>query len=151
MSIQSEINRISGEVETQTDLIVQIAEELEGKATGGGDSSKYVKITARPASTSYFDITNPLGGIAKVVTVLRTTGNTTSSNKIRKYIADSSLAIGVSESINTNGSTRYAVTGVGSSPNNGQFAIMDGSIRLYRYNSANTWDTGNDYEVEIYG
>lgn len=33
MSIQSEINRISGEVSTQKDLLAQIASELEGKAS----------------------------------------------------------------------------------------------------------------------
>lgn len=37
MSISSEINRISGEVNSQTSLIAQIAQALEGKAVGGAE------------------------------------------------------------------------------------------------------------------
>ena len=43
MSIQSEINRISSEVTTQTDLLGQIAAELAGKAAGGTGSGPYSK------------------------------------------------------------------------------------------------------------
>ena len=39
MAIQEQINRITNEVSTQTNLIAQIVSALEGKSLGGGSSS----------------------------------------------------------------------------------------------------------------
>lgn len=50
MSVQSEINRISGEVSTQTDLIEQIEAALEGKAAGAG--ATIGTVTKKPSSNS---------------------------------------------------------------------------------------------------
>jgi len=50
MSIQSEINRIRNEANTQTGLIAQIAAALEGKAAGGGSSGGSAVETCTVAS-----------------------------------------------------------------------------------------------------
>lgn len=122
-------------------------------AEGGGEVgglTKYAKIIARPASTTSFVIENPLGGIAKKVSVLRITDVATSSRKCQKYLADFELGIGIGEYVDTSGRTRYPCVMVSGTVGNSQFKMSDGTITLYRYNSANTWDNINDYEIEIW-
>ena len=95
-------------------------------------------------------IENPLGGIVKKVSVCRISTAVSSTRKIRKCIADWDLKLGAVEAVYTDGSVRYPIVGVDASPNNSNFRVTDGVITLYRYNSATTWDTASEYEVEIY-
>lgn len=109
---------------------------------GGG--VEYVKFNATPAATATFTINNPLGGIARIVSVKRIAGAT--ANKIYQYLADSELGTGV---MNVNG-TRYSSRITDGSPGNGQFAVSDGVITLKQYSAANTFDTSTEYEIEIW-
>lgn len=124
----------------------------EGGGAGGqvGEFTKYAKFVATPTTATSFTIQNPLGGMAKKVFVQRIATDVTSSRRIRKYIADSDFGMGAIELVDTSGSVRYVARKVSSTPNNSEFAIDDGSITLYRYNSANAWHTGSEYIVEIY-
>ena len=162
MSIYSEIERIVREVDTQeTDLAgteSQLAEALtllDGKASGGGGGSrgnlsKYAKITAKPTSSTVFTIENPLGGIAKKVFVKAISEPTTSVD-IRRYIADYDLGFGAIELASTTTTRAYTANLVTTrEPNNGEFSMTDGVIKLYRFNSANVWGANAEYEVEIY-
>jgi hypothetical protein len=152
--IQREINRIRNEVNGQSALIEQIAYALEGKAAGGsggaiGNLTKYTKIIATPQSTTSFTIDNPLGGIAKKVSIQRVNTEPTSSRRCLKYLADYDLEMGVGYYTDTGGSARYTSVRTAGTVSNSQFKMTEGSIIIYRYNSANAWDT-SEYEVEIW-
>lgn len=115
-----------------------------------GELSKYTKIIAKPQSTTSFTIENPLGGIAKKVSVIMTPYQLTSKRKCRKYVADYNMGIAVGEYSDTGSSALYCSQLTTGTLENGRFKITEGKIILYRYNSANTWDDGSEYEVEIY-
>lgn len=147
---------IPAAVDEQAGLLDQALAALEGKAAGGGGGgslgplSKYAKVIVMSTSSLSLTIDNPLGGLAKKVTVKRTSETATSSRKVQKYIADANLRLGVIELLDTSGAVRYPVRQVDSGVNNGLFMITDGKITLYRYNSANDWDVSDEYEVEIW-
>lgn len=135
---------------TKVDGYAPVTVNVPVPEVGVGEFTKYAKFIATPDSSTSFTIENPLGGIAKKVFVKRLTADTLSSRKIQQYIADLDFKMGVLYSVSSGDNARYTVTAVNSGVNNGKFMIKEGSIVLYRYNSANTWDTDSEYEVEIY-
>ena len=128
---------------------IEMAENLPEAGDVGG-LTQYAKFVAKPTTTTYFTVENPLGGIAKKITVRRLSDTKPSSRKIQDYIADLDTRMGVLYAVATSGNARYTVTMVDGSANNNEFSIKDGTITMYRYNSANTWDTGSEYEIEIW-
>ena len=79
MSIQSEINRIKNEADTQKDLIDQIAAALEGKAVNGGSSEPQLQVyvtTTKLSSNNQTISFSGLPGEPKTFSVVPT-GNVT--------------------------------------------------------------------------
>lgn len=81
VSIQSEINRISGEVDTQEELIAQIAAALEGKA-GGASAPNIGKVSVTPSSNSTSISFSGLSGEPKMFSICPT-GNVSLSSSSR--------------------------------------------------------------------
>lgn len=136
----------------QEGLIVTLQETLKGKASDGvdlGGLTKYTKLIAKPTERASFVIANPLGGIAKKVSVRKTTP-VTSSRRCQKYLADFDLGIGIGEYADTSSTVLYAAAKTEGTVNNGNFKMTEGTITLYRFNAANTWDDTAEYEVEIW-
>lgn len=132
----------------QEELIAELKEVLAEKASGG--SNNYAKFTATTASTTSFVIENPLGGIAKKVSIKAISPTISSSRKIHLCCVDWDVKVGAVKAVNSSGSAVYSMNGTDSTPNNGQFRMTDGFITVYRYNTANTWDTTCQYEIELY-
>lgn len=130
--------------------IAEYAEVNVEVPTGGGDSNNYVKFTATTDSSTSFIIENPLGGIAKKVSIKAISPTITSSRKIHECCLDWDIKLGAVKAYYSSGNVTYTMTGVNSTPNNGNFRMTDGFITAYRFNSATSWDTSCDYEVEIY-
>lgn len=128
-----------------------IVEVFEGILDGGGDGTvKYAKITAKPASTTSFTFDNPLGGIAKHVSIKAVSPVITSSRKIHECTLDWPVGLGAVKAYYSSGNVSYVMDATTGTPNNGQFRMTDGSVTVYRFNSATTWSTDCEYEVEIY-
>ena len=119
-------------------------------ATGGGGANYYAKFIATTDSTTSFIIENPLGGIAKKVSIKAMSPTITSSRKIHACCVDWDVKVGAVKAYASSGNATYTMTGVNGTPNNGNFRMTEGFITVYRYNAANTWDTSCEYEVEVY-
>ena len=122
-------------------------------AEGGGqvgEFTQYAKFIAKPASTTSFVIENPLGGIAKYISVIMKPYELTARRRCRKYAADYNLGIAVGEYSDTDSLVLYTSKLTTGTVGNATFKITEGEIILYRYNSANAWETSAEYEIEIY-
>lgn len=135
---------------TKVDGYAPITVNVPIPDVGVGTFTKYAKITAKPESNTSFTIENPLGGIAKYISVIMTPYELTSKRRCRKYVADYSLGIAVGEYSDTGSVVLYASKLTTDTVENGRFKITEGQIILYRYNAANTWETNSEYVVEIY-
>lgn len=132
----------------QKELIAALQEVLKKKVAGG--AMNYAKIIATTDSTTSFIIENPLGGIAKKVSIKAISPTITSSRKIHECCVDSDVQLGAVKAVASSGSANYVMSGTNSTPNNGQFRMTEDFITVYRFNSANTWHTACEYEVEIF-
>lgn len=140
-------------IDEQAAAIAELKALLGSKASGGsgsGDAAKYVKFLATPESTASFTIVNPLGGIAEMVSVRRVSEALTEDMKILTYVASYATESGAVLSASAASTSRNAVTGVSSGLGNGEFMMTPGMIELRQQSSTRTWDTGSEYEVEIY-
>lgn len=154
------------EVESGTSVLLPTAgnycdRDIVITATGGGGGgevgglSQYVKFTATPQAVNLFTITNPLGGLAKKVSIACPAGSApeTTNGFIQKYTMDAIVRIGAMYYLHaTNGSV--ACTGARqevSATANARFAISEGQIVARSYASSNgMWDTTCEYEIEIW-
>ena len=116
----------------------------------GGADIKHAKFIAAPTSTATFTIDNPLGGLAKFVSVRKVTPVTGSSRKIDEYLLSADLGIGVMGTSSASDAVSYAVRKASESPGNSQFSVSDGRIILKQYSSAVGFVSNAEYEVEIY-
>lgn len=150
---------LASELTAQDSLIYQIKTALQGKTAGGGGEvgglTQYAKFTAKPTSNVIFTITNPLGGLAKKVSIRspEDSATETASGKIQRYTMDTTVGLGGMKLINasTGNITMYGVRQVTKASSNSQFAIDDGTITARAYNATTaTWDVDCDYEIEIW-
>lgn len=121
-----------------------------GVTGNGGGGINYTKFTAKPDSTTSFVIENPLGGIARKVSIKAVSPTITSSRKIHECCLDWDLRLGAIKAYYSSGAVVYVMNGTDETPNNGEFRMTESFITLYRFNSATTWDTSCEYEIEIF-
>ena len=144
----------------QDSLIDQILTALEGKAAGGGGEvgglTQYVKTAATPTSAAIFTITNPLGGLAKKVSIKCPEGSATETAQgvVQLYSIDTTTGIGGMKLLNasTGNVTLYGVRQqAGEATSNSRFSVADGEIIARSYNTTTAkWDTTCEYEIEIW-
>ena len=134
----------------QESLINELKSVLQEKASGGGSANNYAKVYITPESSTSITIENPLGGIAKCFVMRRLSDTAPSSQKVYECVGSYDPPLGALELASESNTVRYAIQRTNGSINNAYFKITEGKIQVYRYNTANTWDTTSEYEVQIW-
>lgn len=158
-NLDTEIAEQTTTLDEQAALISELRSLLESKAAGGGGEvgglTQYVKFTATPTSNVTFTITNPLGGLAKKISIRCPEGSTTESAQglVQLYTMDTTVGLGCMKLINasTGNITIYGSRQTDAASANSQFAITEGEVKARAYNATTaTWDTTCAYEIEIW-
>jgi hypothetical protein len=132
----------------------------DGVAEGGGGTgdvgglTQHTKIYITPDNKNQFDLTNPLGGFAKKVSITCPPNCATETTKgmIQKYILDTDSGIGAMYYLHaTNGNLVCSGALQAETPANAKYVVSDGEIIMRSYGSTNgMWDADCEYEIEIW-
>lgn len=144
---------ITGMTSDNLAALIGLISGTEGGDVGG--LTKYTAMKATPTSNVIFTFTNPLGGLAKKISVRCPDGSTTESERglVQLYTADASVGLGCMKVLNTSTGnvSVYGVRQTAAASSNSQFAISDGKVTLRSYNATTAmWDVECEYEIEIW-
>lgn len=158
-TIQGDSNLVAENIKKNVSIFgVNGSYEGSGGGSGGGDVgglTQYTKTYATPGSKAQLTIINPLGGLAKKISIkcADDANPWVTSGLIQKYTMDAIVGLGSMRLTNasTGNVTTYATRQVSSITSNSQFLIEDGRIVARSYNQTTAmWDTTCEYEVEIW-
>lgn len=157
--VTAETAEYTEKLSTLETAITELEEELGRKASGGGGDvgglTQHARVYATPEIGGLFTITNPLGGLARKITITCPDGSPTltASGMIQKCTMDADVGLGSLYYIHaTNGAISCTGTRQEATANaNARFAISEGLINAKSYASSNgTWDTTCEYVIDIW-